>query len=290
MTVLVKSEAVCRPIEENILAGVVDCLVRHFPDRSRAYWATGVARLGRLPTIADRSRYGYALVKGAEVVGVLLTIHSERRDNGGLLCNLSSWCVDEPYRGSALALHFAATRNKDTTYLNLSPAASTQAAITALGFKPFSRGQAIVAPALCRPRLGLRVHTFEENSPLAASLPDRERRMICDHASYGCVAALCAEGGRIRPFVFQPYRLWRQRLPGYHLIYARSLSDFVRCAGALGRRFLRQSALFVSFDAVEATKNAPGFFALGRFPRYYKGGPPPSLTDLAYSELTLFGP
>ncbi len=72
------ADVVCRVIEERDLAKVVDCLMRSFPERPRAFWTDGLARLAARPAVGDLPRFGHLLAAGDKVVGVLLQIVSTR--------------------------------------------------------------------------------------------------------------------------------------------------------------------------------------------------------------------
>ena len=66
----------CRPIEDDDIDAVVDCLRRGFPYRLRNYWVRALKRMSRRPAIEDFPRYGYLLESSGRVVGVLLVIYS----------------------------------------------------------------------------------------------------------------------------------------------------------------------------------------------------------------------
>jgi hypothetical protein len=71
------------------------------------------------------------------------------------------------------------------------------------------------------------------------------------------------------------------------LLYCRSMGDFTRCAGTLGRHFLRRGFLGVIGDG--PLPGLPGKYFQGKEPKYYKGPHRPHLGDLAFTEKVIFG-
>jgi hypothetical protein len=278
----------CRPIADDDLPAVVACLQRGFPDRAKAYWESGLARLARRDPLDDLPRYGLALDADGAVVGVLLQIFSRRGD--AIFCNLSSWCVDAAYRGASLALSLQAARRKDVTYLNISPAAHTLKTIEAQGFRRYSEGQVFAAPILSRPRKGMRIVDFSPSAAEARALSPGERQILADHAALGCRALLCVDGQRVYPFVFQPRAVLRSLVPCPTLVYCRNAGELVDCAHAIGRDFLRSGIFLLALDAVGSVSGLVGRYFPNRLAKYYKAPVKPVLGDLAYTELTLFGP
>lgn len=280
----------CRLIADEDIGAVVDCLQRGFPERPRTYWTRALERLARRAPIGDYPRYGYALVAGDGVVGVLLAIFSQRGEGGAdIRCNLSSWCVDEEYRGYASLLHLAAVKRKEVTYLNISPALHTRPVIEALGFRRFSNGQIVLAPCLSPRRRNARVRAFEPDGSDALLLPPSERAVLADHAALGCRALVCVEDGAVYPFVFQDRAILRSLLPCPQLIYCRSMEEFARFAGAIGRYLLFRTGPFCIVDATGPIAGLVGRYFPERVPRYFKGPVHPGCGDLAYTELVLLG-
>ena len=145
-----RREIVCRPIVDDDRDAVIACLQRGFPERPRCYWERALERMARRPPIEDYPRYGHVLLVEGVVVGVLLQIFSRRDTATGsrIVCNLSSWCVDQEHRGHSAMLHLNSVKRKEVTYLNISPAVHTRRAIEAFGFRRFSEGQIVLAPIL----------------------------------------------------------------------------------------------------------------------------------------------
>ena len=287
-----RREAICRPIDDDDIDAVIACLQRGFPERPRRYWERGLERMARRAAIKDYLRFGYALVVGGKVVGVLLQIYSQRDAATGssIVCNLSSWCVDKEHRSHAAMLHMTSVRRKEVTYVNISPAAHTRKTIEAFGFRRFTEGRIILAPILSAPRRKARVVAFAVDAPEAALLSQNERQILMEHAAMGCRAIVCLQDGAAYPFVFQPHAVVRNLIACPQLVYCRDVSEFVRFANPIGRHLLFRTGPLCLVDAKEPLPGLVGRFFSGRIPKYFKGPVPPSLGDLAYTELVILGP
>lgn len=105
----------CRPIQESDWEGVVDCLRRGFPMRSRNYWKRALTRLSQRPAVDDFPRYGFALETSGRIVGVVLTLYA-RYQGDEIRCNISSWSVDAAFRPYAMKLIWPVLKRRDVTY------------------------------------------------------------------------------------------------------------------------------------------------------------------------------
>lgn len=288
----------CRLIEASDLDAVITLLGVGFPDRPTAYWRRGLER-HRARALPDGvPRYGYLLDYGGEAVGVLLTLYTRVADEAGghLRCNLSSWYVDPRFRTIASLLDGRAMRDKATTYLNVSPAPNTWAMHEARGFERYCRGQMLVVPALCRRSPNQRVEAASRDN--LAMLPEGERTLAEDHATYGCRVLICQEAGRARAIVLQARRLKLRpgqrrgpTLPCLQLIFGPTGRELERWLGSIGRFLLRRGATpFLIFDAAGPSPGTVGRYFAGRAPKYAKGPRGVALGDLSYTEMVLFGP
>ncbi len=294
MTETGKSGVVCRLIEERDLPGVIDCLTRGFPERRRDHWVRGIERIARLPRVGDQPQYGRLLEAEGAVVGVMLQIFSTRDGAKGAStrCNLSSWCVDPNYRGYGHALHARAIARRDIVYLNISAAPHTISALKAVGYRHYSEGQFIFAPLLSLGAAQARVVEFSEDAAEAQALSPVERRLLADHAAFGCVALIGVTDGAATPLVFEKRTIWRELIPCLHVIYCRSPSDLATFSGALGRYFAWRGRFFCVLDANGPVAGLAGRYFPGREPRYFKGAKDasaPPACDLAYTELVVLG-
>ncbi|RWD45489.1 MAG: hypothetical protein EOS35_13640 [Mesorhizobium sp.] len=271
---------------------MVDCLCRGFPERDRSYWTQALIRLSQRPAVADFPQYGLALEKADRIVGVVLTLFTRYRRQEGdeIRCNLSSWSVDEEFRPYAIKLITTILKERDVTYTNVSPAPATLKHNLALGFRLFSSGQFAFLPLFSSVQRSCRVLEARPDLAEMAMLSDSERYILSEHAALGCLSLICICDGAAFPFVLMPRRILRGLIPSYQVIYCRSLADLSRCAGAVGRFLLRSGILLCVVDAKEPIAGLFGWYRPNRGLKYFKGPRPPSLGDLTFTELVIFGP
>ena len=278
----------CRAATTGDSAAIVDLLGAGFPDRPRAYWDQGLARLGRHAAGTPVPTLGQVIEADGRLVGVLLMIYAADPAGQGGRCNVSSWYVEPPFRGYAPLLLTRGSRDKSLTYFNISPATHTRPIIEAQGFRRYGTGRYWSAPWLGRPRR-LRVDRLTATGAAARGLPDAERALVADHLAWGCLAVAADGGTGPEPFVFLP-RLTKGVIPSAQLVYCRDIARFVEVAGPLGRWLLRRGYLSVVIDADGDVPGLAGLFSRDEVPKYFKGPVPPRLGDLSYSELVMFGP
>ena len=266
----------CRPIVENDLDGLADFLAKGFPLSHRDYWTKGFARWRHLPQVEGVPRYGYVLEAEGTPVGVILLLWSRRGDR--LTANLSSWYVEPQWRTHSTLLISAATKLKEATYINASPAPHTERTLEAQNFVPYNFGRSIV---FALPGRG----GVSENIP--DDLP--EAQLLRDHRALGQVALVVEKDGILSPFVLKPRRLDRPPVPVMDVIYCRSPEDFAACAPALARHVLPRALGFLIDGDMPAKFGILSHYVEGKERRYYKGPWRPTLGDLAYSEKVIFG-
>lgn len=282
----------CRLIQAGDAPALTDLLVRGFPERSREYWAQALDTLARRDAPEGYPRFGYMLENDDAPVGVILMIFSRRGAAGAdrIRCNISSWYVDEAFRGYASLLIAAAVRHKEVTYVNTSPATHTWRVIEAQGFKRYSEGQMLTMPALSPWTAAARVRRFDPGRDYGEALSAEERDVLAFHAAHGCISLVVHTKKQAHPFVFLPRRVLMGLLPTMQLIYCREITEFQRFAGPLGRELLKRGHPTVIADGRERLKGLVGKFVRNSGPKYFKGPEPPRIGDLAFSELVLFGP
>lgn len=264
----------CRQIAESDLPGLADLLARGFPRSDRATWTRGFERLAALAPVEGMPRFGYVLDSEQGIVGVLLLI-SSRRPDGRIIANLSSWYVEPAWRAHSTLLTQVATKSRQVTYLNASPAPHTWRTLQALGFKPFNLGRSAAFALLGRGRV---------SDIIPGDLP--EQGMLLAHRALGCTSLVCEKDGVLHPFIFKPRRLDRPNVKMMEIIYCRDTADFAKCSGALGRHFLKRGVLGFILDG--RISGMPSHYVAGKEPRFYKGPEAPSLNDLAFTEKVIF--
>jgi hypothetical protein len=278
----------CREIRGDEIENVVDLLTRGF-DRDRVYWYRALNQLVDHQTPDGWPKYGYVLVDDDNLVGVLLTIATAVRTEGKsrVRCNVSSWYVEPAYRAYGSLFAMRALRHKDTVFFNLSPAPHTRLILEKHGFVRFADGRFVSIPILTGFEGGTLVKAFEPGILPDADLRQAEIDVLADHARYGCLSLICGREGKRSPFVFGVRRLFGI-FPIAHLVYCRSLEEFVRFAGSIGRFLAWRGYVLVICNANGPVRGLVGKYIGGR-PKYRKGNGQVCLSDVAYSELVMFG-
>jgi hypothetical protein len=78
-------------------------------------------------------------------------------------------------------------------------------------------------------------------------------------------------------------------LPAMQLGYCKSIADYVKCAGTIGRYLLLRGRPIVIADAIGPVSGLTGFYTEARGRKYFKGPRTPRLGDLADTELAIYG-
>jgi hypothetical protein len=285
----------CREIAETDLDAVADLLTRGFPGRSRDYWIQGLRRQAAREIPRGYPRFGYMLDHDGMPAGVLLLLYTCRNSGGeaSIHCNLSSWYVEPAFRNYAALLTKIAQRNKEVTYLNISPAWWTWPIIETQGFTSYCSGLFFSIPALSRVSPGTTIETVSPDMREIAGLSDPEVELLTRHARYGCLSLVCrTAGGEAFPFILQPMRIRRGWIapPAMQLIYCRDIADYVQCAGAIGRALIWRGKISVILDSNGPVPGLAGLYSGARGRKYFKGPHRPRLADLTDTELVLYGP
>jgi hypothetical protein len=282
-----------REIHDSDLDAIGDLLTRGFVHRSRDYWMRGLHRQSTRSLPPDVPRYGYMLEHQGAPVGCLLLIHSSKIIDGesATCCNVSSWYVDPEFRNYAALFASMTQKRKDVTYSNVTPAAATWPILDAQGFVPYCRGLYFSVPILSHGGRGVAVEAVTQDTAFIAGLPDADLALLKRHAEYGCLSLVCRTADEPLPFIFFSLRKRRGIIPvpAMQLGYCRSIDDYVKCAGAIGRHLLRRGKPIVIVDANGAMMGLPGVYTEVRGRKYFKGPQQPRLGDLADTELAIYG-
>jgi hypothetical protein len=285
----------CREITEADIDAVADLLTRGFFGRARDYWMQGLRRQAARDVPAGYPRFGYMLDQDGLPVGVLLLLYSDRADGAEttIYCNLSSWYVEPPFRNYAPLLTRIAQKNKEVTYINISPAHWTWPIIEAQGFSSYCSGLFFSFPLLSRAGRGMTIETVAPDTKAIEGVSVSEVDLLTRHVHYGCLSLVCrTAAGEALPFILSPVRIRRGWIapPAMQIIYCRDIADYVRCAGAIGRLLLRHSKISVLLDANGSVPGLIGFYTNARGRKYFKGPQRPRLANLTDTELVLYGP
>jgi hypothetical protein len=282
-----------REISENDIEAIADLLTRGFVHRSREYWIRGLRRQGTRPLPPDTPRYGYLLENDGKPVGCLLTIYSTKILDGEktTCCNVSSWYVDPAFRNNAALFASMAQKRKDVTYFNVTPAHPTWPILEAQGFTTYCRGLLFSVPALSRAGSGMTIEIVTPDMRPIKNLPDADLEKLTREAEYGNLSLVCHTAEEALPFIFLPLRKRRGiiPMPALQLGYCRSVPDYVRCAGAIGRYLLQRGKPVVIVDANGPIAGLTGVYQETYGRKYFKGPHRPGLGDLTDTELAIYG-
>ncbi len=282
----------CRQIGDADVEAVAELLARGFAPRPKRYLLDGI-RQQRLRAVPDGvPRYGYLLESGGRPVGAVLLIFFERPECPELRCNVASWYVEPSHRAHATLLSDMALKRKRATYLNVTPAPKTWPILEAQGYQRYCNGLVVSFPALAQGNAKVAIEWIRPGTTAVRGLPETDLQLLREHASYGCASLAIETPDGALPFVFQPFRIRSGRLPLplAQLVYCRSVEDFVRHAGPIGRALLWRGSLGVLVDAHGPVPGLPGVYTERLGHRFFKGPRRPQLADLANTELVLFGP
>jgi hypothetical protein len=277
-----------RQINEADIPEVVNLLTRGFEhERSRAFWESVFAGLGRRQVPAGFPRYGYVIESDGRLVGVLLMIFSTiwKDETASVRCNGSSLYIDPSFRIYAPLLTSRQFKDKSVTVLNVTAARYTYRMVEASGFTKYSNGVFFAIPAFSRmPNDKVRIIGVHDEPDAPFNRHDRE--LLLEHADFGCTSLWCVTDRQAYPFVFRSRRF--KHLPCAQLIYSSGVEDFVRFARPIGLFLARQLQLFVILDTNGPVHGLLGKY-LGKWPKYFRGPDRPQTEDLAYTETALFG-
>jgi len=297
---------------------VIDLLTSGFPDRSRDFWTRGLTRLSKHITPAGYPKYGYLLEYEGRPVGIILLIffYAEIDGEKRIRCYTSSWYVETAFRLYAPLLAAQAVRDRNVTYINITPARHTIPILEAQGYRQYTTGRVLSVPALAMRSHAAYVRSITDDIRPADDLSSAQIELLLEHQRYGCISVICFEGDRRYPFVFlsppacsvgtiagaifsyiRDHLLRRDSagnrpdllgLPVAYLVYCPAYENFVRFAGPLGRFLARRGIPFVVLDACGPVNGLIGWYS-DSVPKYFKGPYPPHPGDLAYSEWVMLG-
>ena len=208
-------------------------------------------RMFLYPWKQPHDEYGYVLMDGQQLVGVIGTIFSERivGESSHRVCNLHSWFVKPEYRGRSLLLLRPVLRMKDVTLTDFTPTPAVVAISMRLGFQPINNTLKILMP----------VRTFQvkdaitlevlSNPALAYQRLNRSDFMIYyNHMTYDCNHVYCESDTDSCYILFS--RVTRTAVPYGYLRYVSNKPFFLK-HHALIRQYL-QKRCRTRFLAVDA--------------------------------------
>jgi hypothetical protein len=183
-----------RQINEADIPEVVNLLTRGFGrERSRGFWESVFAGLGRRRVPAGFPRYGYVIESDGRLVGVLLMIFSTswKDETASVRCNGSSLYVDPSFRIYAPLLTSRQFKDKSVTVLNVTAARYTYRMVEASGFTKYSNGVFFAIPAFSQmPSEKVRIIGVHDEPDAPFNRHDRE--LLLEHADCLSITAVQA--------------------------------------------------------------------------------------------------
>ena len=163
---------------------VLPLLEQHAPSLGQQAWR----RIFDYEWARDEDYCGYGLTVHGTVVGFLGLIFSERRAGSRVerYCNLTTWVVEEEYRGHSLSLLAPLRELRDHTLTDLSPTDAVAAISRRFGFSQLESTLTVCGPTLLRAIARRRpvVDLTSSVAELAHELGEDTRRIYEDHLAY----------------------------------------------------------------------------------------------------------
>lgn len=276
-----------RQIEEDDLPQVLTFLSEHFPERLRADWEKGLAKISALPCLPGRPRYGFVIDDNG-IRGMALAVSSRHGDEEDeqIFINHSSWCVAPSHRGRAnLKFALEASRDPAATHTSLSSLPHVFKLLRRVGFEDWTAGQ-IVGIGRCKAPDFLGIISVEDAA--LEEISPRELTVLRDHQELGCIAFCVRIKDRLAPMIFLRRKVKRM-IPCAQLIYCKHLPDFLANSRAINLHLARAGYPLLIFDANGPVKEVLGRYYPGKAPKFFKGAKPRWDVDHTYSELVYLG-
>jgi hypothetical protein len=277
-----RSTARVRPIESADVVPVAEFLGK------RLHGDGGAARYRRILEYtwsSERPNYGFLIEDAGQVRGVQGAIYSRRCIAGAdyRFCNMTSWCVDEPYRWASLGLLRALLAQPDYTFTNFSATPAVATILERLGFQRLDSGKLLFPIGLAgRPPRGVRL--LHRPDDVRAALASDDRAIFDDHARYRCGQLAIVAGDQYCHLV--TVKRGRRGVYFADVLYASHPRLLAENVGALfWPLFRRHRTLVVGIDArwVHAPPRLALWFAR---PSFFRGaGVSPDRVASIYSEI-----
>lgn len=231
---------------------------------------------------------GILLMVDGNCEGVMLTLADTRTEPSGerrTIVNLSSWYITPEQRWRAPLMMRRIMRLPASVITDLTPTASVQQMLVALGFQQLNAGESLVALPLSAVS-GRQPSTVHDLGKGARVIVDPElHRLMEKHLAFGCIGAALETKGGIVPLLFRSQSV--KGLPVARLIYCEDNDALITHLGAVSRFLLGKRQLLLRFD-VPLAKPVPGIKRPASGKKFASKALPAGKTDYAGSELGLF--
>jgi len=230
------------PITEAVLPEFAAFLAVHLNAAfSAQVWEAGL----RKQWTADLPNYGFVLRDEGRMVGGIGAYYADRHINGALerFCNITSWCVLEPYRQQSMRLAMAIIQQPGFHFTDFSPTKVVAASLQFLKFKPLDEGQWIM-PNMPLPSGG---KVLDQATDIQSALAGEALAVYRDHAEFPWLKHLAVgEAGAWCHVIYKPMRY--RGLPGAQILHFSDAGLFERHLGHLRAYFLVRGLWFTQVE------------------------------------------
>lgn len=185
--------------------------------------------------------HGFLLRAAGELVGGIGAIYAQRNLEGRLerFCNITSWCVLEPFRSQSMRLALALVGQPGYHFTDLTPTEVVAKSLQFLKFKPLDGSRTLL---LNLPFADPRVRAVADPQAIPALLPPEVVQVYRDHQGFPWLRCLAL--GRPGACCLVIYK--RKTFKGLPSAEVLAVSDgglFLRYHRAFGRRVLTREGL-----------------------------------------------
>ena len=194
--------------------------------------------------------HGFMLRDSGRIVGGIGAIYAERTIRGRpeRFCNITSWCVLEPWRAQSMRLALALVSQPGFHYTDLTPTEVVSKTLQFLKFKPMNERHALW-PNLPWPFARLAgVRAVADPDKIAALLAPADAKVFRDHRAIPWLRhAAVGRAGAYCHVVWKPNRL--RGVPGAWILAFSDAELLLAHRHALGAHLLARGALYARVES-----------------------------------------
>lgn len=273
-------------IDANNLETASNVLKRGFPEREDCFWFDVLNEIMRAGERGILLPIGYILLHDSAAVGVVLTLRSRRRLEGGpdrTMVNLSSWYIDEPHRWYAPMMLKRIMQDTEDIYTDLTPSESVMEMLPRLGFSQWTEGVALAVLPMAFNRFGKDVSVVPRLLLEQGELSESSRKNLEAHERAGCLTCVLKHDGRADPIILKRFSF--RGVPAASIIYAPSRTRVLSNIGNICTHLLRHGIFVVEVNCNQNECPPLSIFRNRPLRKHYKGLLDADQIDYAHSEL-----
>jgi hypothetical protein len=201
--------------------------------------------------------HGFLIRNGEGLVGGIGAIYAERELAGRRqrFCNITSWCVLEPFRSQSMRLLMALVNQPGFHFTNFTPTAVVAKSLQFLKFQPLDSDRAVL-PNTPIANLAVRIET--DPDIVTQVLPPPARRLFDDHRRLPWLQQLAV--GRPGAFCLVVFKRKRLKgLPSAEIIAVSDRALFTRYHRAFGRHVLLRHGMVTTRIETRLLTDVPPF-------------------------------